>query len=115
MPTGEHEASIVSHKRFSVGMEVTEHSVAAPATNDTDFIGVDAGEEESHGSTSAKGTGGNLIRMDASMAWDCEGSSAKEAGDHGGGHGSSSAVVFVVNMKWSGDGGFMAFEMRHTS
>ena len=57
-------------------MEVSEHGVAAPATYDPNFNGVNATEEQRHGSAGPKGSSGYIIRIDASMVRDCEGSGA---------------------------------------
>ena len=73
MPTGEHETSITFYQRFSMGVEVAEHGVTTPAADDSNFIRIDAGEEEGHGSTSAKGASSYLVGMNTSVPGDCEG------------------------------------------
>ena len=115
MPSGEHEASIVADERFSVGVEIAEHGVATPASYDTNFIRIDASKEESHSSASTKRAGGYLFRMDASVPRYGEGSGAEEASYHGRGDGTTSAVVFVVDMKRSCGWGIMPFEVCNPS
>ena len=45
MASGKHDADVATDERFSVGMEVTEHGVALPTPDDTNFIGVKAAKE----------------------------------------------------------------------
>ena len=65
-----------------MGVEVAEHGITAPATDDTYFVRVDAGEEECHGTASAKRAGSNLVRVNTGMTGNGQGGSAEETRDH---------------------------------
>ena len=56
----EHESGVFLDERNRVTVEVAEHGVAAPAADDADVIGVNAGEEECHGSAGAEGSDCNV-------------------------------------------------------
>ena len=83
MPSSEHQACVVTHERLSVGVEVAEHGIAAPAADNANFVRLNTSEEEGHGSTRTKRAGGYLIRVNASMTRNGEGGSSEEARDHG--------------------------------
>ena len=46
-------------------MEVAEHFIGSPTANEADDVGVDLGEEKSHGTPCVKGPGGNVGREEA--------------------------------------------------
>ena len=41
----EHKARDVSHNRFRLNMEIAEHLIGAPATDEVDVVGVDVGAQ----------------------------------------------------------------------
>ncbi len=49
-------------KRVSLNVEVPEHFVRAPATKEANFVGVDLGTEEGHGTTQSEGSGRDVFR-----------------------------------------------------
>ena len=49
-----HEAGVVLDEGIGVGVEVAEHGVAIPAAKDVDMVGVQLGQEESHGSAGSE-------------------------------------------------------------
>ena len=114
MAAGEHEPRVVSDQWFSVGMKIAEHGVTTPSADDTNFVGIDAGEEESHGTTRAKRAGCNLVGMDASMTAYGQSGSAEKTRNHRRGDGSSSAVILIINMKRSRRWSIVQLKMRNT-
>ena len=52
--TRRHDSGIVLYKRECVDIQVVEHGVAAPTTEDTNLIGVDATKQEGHCTTGAE-------------------------------------------------------------
>ena len=70
-----YDMGVVLDERKCMSMEISKHGVTAPASNDSNFIGVNATEEQSHGSAGPKGSSGNVVRVEASVARNGEGSS----------------------------------------
>ena len=53
-------------KRVSLNVEVPEHFIRVPATEEeANFVGVDLGAEEGHGTTRSEGAGGDVFRGEA--------------------------------------------------
>ena len=50
----DHSARKAAHDGNGLGMEVSEHGVGAPAPDQADDIGIDAGRQECHGATRAE-------------------------------------------------------------
>ena len=65
-----HDLGVILDEWKSMGVEVSKHGVASPAAEDTDLIRVNAAEEEGHGTTGAKGPGGDIVWVDASITGD---------------------------------------------
>ena len=78
----EHDTRVVPNEGKGVTMQVSEHRVAAPATDYADGVRVNATEEKGHGPTGTEGPSCNIGRVDACMAWDGQGSTAEETCNH---------------------------------
>ena len=65
-----------------MGVEVAEHGVTFPATDDADLVRIHTDEEKGHCSTGAKGASCDIVWIDASIAGDGQGSSLQEACYH---------------------------------
>ena len=50
---GDHHSCKVLHDGCSLDMKIPEHFVAAPTANELDFVRVNVGAKESHGSSSS--------------------------------------------------------------
>ena len=61
----EHAGREIPHHRFSLHVEVAQHFVRAPATEQTNDITVDMGTKESHGARGPQRAGGNVFRGEA--------------------------------------------------
>ena len=73
-------------------VEVTEHSVALPASEETDEVTVDAGGNEGHGAGSSEGFDGGIGRVVPEE--DCRLAQVKV--DSGGGHSERAPPVSLV-------------------
>ena len=98
----------------SVAKKVTKHGVTAPATEDTDFIRVNAPEEQGHGTAGRKGPCRDIIRVDSGVTWNGERGSAQETCDHGARDGPSSVLVVKVGMQRSSCGRVMGFKVCYS-
>ena len=61
----EHGAGILVHHWGRLEVEVSQHSIALPATDEADDVRVYVGIEEGHSATRAQGMGINEINMEA--------------------------------------------------
>jgi len=52
--TGQHRGSKMLHHGHGLEVQITEHDVGAPATNQLDDAGVDTAAEEGHGAASTR-------------------------------------------------------------
>ena len=77
-----HNGGVVLDKRKGMSMEVAEHGVAFPSTDDVDFVGIDTAKEQSHGTAGAEGASCNIIWVNPRMARDGEGGSTQERRNH---------------------------------
>mmetsp|Transcript_10441 Transcript_10441/g.23050 ORF Transcript_10441/g.23050 Transcript_10441/m.23050 type:complete len:137 (-) Transcript_10441:303-713(-) len=68
-----------------LGMEITEHGVGAPTTNEFDSVGVDASAEQCHGAVGAKAAGREFMGRKAEI-WRGLGCGAENFGDIGSGN-----------------------------
>ena len=50
---GDHGISVVLDERAGGDVEISEHDVGFPSADEADFVGVNAGEEEGHGTSRA--------------------------------------------------------------
>ena len=78
----EHKAREVSHDRLRLNMEVAEHLVGAPVTDELNMVGVDVGAKQCHSASSMKTTGRNIggEETEGRRVQGCH-SSAEGAGD----------------------------------
>ena len=60
-PMVHHRGSVLLHDGASGDMEVNQHGVTAPSTDQLDGVGVDLAEEEGHGTSGAEGAGGDFL------------------------------------------------------
>ena len=81
-----------------MSMEVAEHGVAFPATDDANLVGIDAAEEQGHGSTGAEGASCNIIWVNPRVARDGEGGSTQETRNHSAGDRFLGTGVIVEHM-----------------
>ena len=88
----EHHRGIVLNERHGVGMEVSEHGVASPTTDDSDDVWILTSEEEGHCAAASEGPGAYVVGIDTGVPWDREGCCPEEAGDQCGCYVSFSAV-----------------------
>ena len=71
VPPGKHDAGVAPDEWLGVGMEVSEHVVAFPTADDTDFVRVKAtSKQEGHGTAGSERASGNFGWIHSSMAWD---------------------------------------------
>ena len=96
-----HYRGVILNERESVSKEIAKHGVAAPAAEDTYFIGVDSAKKESHGAAGTEGPSRNVIRLNPGMAGDGERCGAKKAGDHGTGNGTFTVLIIKVSVQRS--------------
>ena len=77
MTPGEHDTGVMLDEGEGVTVQVTKHGVALPAAEDADLVGINAAEEEGHGSAGAERPCCDVVRVDAGVARDSEGGSAE--------------------------------------
>ena len=65
----EHDPGVILDEWKGIGIEVLEHGITLPAAEDLDLVRVNAAEEEGHGTTRAKGLGGKVVWVNASITW----------------------------------------------
>ena len=80
-------------------MEVTKHGITAPPTEESNVIGVDTTEEESHCTARTKGSCRDISRIDTIMTGNGKRSRFEKTSDHCGRDCLFSLVVVVINMK----------------
>ena len=80
-------------------MEVSEHCVAVPTANHTDFVGIDATEEKGHGTATTEGAGGDIVGGDPGVARDGYGSCSEETRDHGRGDRFAAVGLVKIHVK----------------
>ncbi len=56
----EHTGSKIAHDGFGLDMEVAQHLIGAPASDQSDDVGINLGTKKGHGAGGAKGPGGNV-------------------------------------------------------
>ena len=61
MPTLEHEGGEIAHDWLSLEVEIAEHFIRAPPTQQSDDICVNITTKESHSARGAKGVGRNVL------------------------------------------------------
>ena len=110
----EHDPGIILDEREGVSVEIPKHGVAAPASNDSNFVGVNSPEEQSHGAAGPKGASGDFIGVDASVARNGEGGRSEEGRDHCAGYRAFAAGIIKVNMERGCDWSMMVFKMSYT-
>ena len=97
----EHEPGIILDEWNCVAVEISEHRVAFPATNNSNVIGVNAREEEGHGTTGTERACCNVCRIHSSMTGDGERRCAEQAGYHSAGDAAAVSRVGVINVERS--------------
>ena len=80
-------------------IEVAKHGITPPAAKNLDAVGVNATEEECHGTTRLKGASSNVGRVNTSVAGYGQCSSTEQAGNHGTGDSTLGASLVIVHMK----------------
>ena len=95
-------------------MEISEHCVAFPTTNDSDVICVNAREEEGHGATGAERACCNVCRIHSSMARDGERRCVEQAGYHSAGDAAAVSRVGVINVERSSTRSTVRDEMGYS-
>ena len=88
------------HDRCCLYMQVAEHGVGAPATNETDEIRIDPCTEECHGTTGTEGAGFDVIRAKPIVATMCRDKAPEVASDGAGMQGCGAAPYSVVDVQW---------------
>ena len=61
----DHERRQMSHDRFGLDMEVVQHGVAIPPTDEADGEAVNFANIKGHGARRPKATGGHVFRVQA--------------------------------------------------
>ena len=83
----DHEFGIVPHDWLRLHMEILQHFVTPPASNEADYISTHSGTEECHGACRLKGRRRDIFIREAHMGSREEFERCLEVGrDHGGGH-----------------------------
>jgi len=76
-PSRKHTLGVIAHKRVSLDVEVPEHFVRAPAADEADDVGVDAGQEECRRASGAKTARRDLGRKETEV-WPAGGDSVAD-------------------------------------
>ena len=63
--TGEHLLGVVVHGSIGQHVQVPDHSIRLPATNELDSVGVNAGDKQGCSSAGAEQAGVDLVWLDA--------------------------------------------------
>ena len=79
-PSRKHTLGVIMHKRVSLDVEVPEHFVRAPAADEADDVGVDAGQEECRRASGAKTARRDLGRKETEV-WPAGGDSVADLGE----------------------------------
>ena len=83
----DHEFGEISHDWLSLHMEIPQHFVTPPASNEADYVIVDAGTEECHGACCPKGSCRDVMMRELQIGSREEFYCGLEVGrDHRGGH-----------------------------
>ena len=77
-----HDGRVVLDKGKGMSMEVAEHGVTFPSTDDANFVRVDTAKEQGHGTAGAEGASCDIIWVDPRVARDREGGSTQEGRNH---------------------------------
>jgi len=62
---GEHMGGKITHDRFGLYMQIAQHGVRAPATQQLDDVAIDAGAQEGHSTGGPERTCQNVAREEA--------------------------------------------------
>ena len=79
----EHATGKALHYWFGLQMQVSEHGITLPATDEPNGVAMDIGVEQSHGTTSANGAGTDIRRGIAILGTSGNSSTAKQSSDIG--------------------------------
>ena len=83
----DHEFGLVPHDCLSLNMEIPQHFVTPPTSNDTDDISINAGTEKCHGACHPKGPHRDIFVCEAQMVSRKEFDRGLEVGrGHSGSH-----------------------------
>ena len=96
-------------------MEVSEHCVAVPTANHTDFVGIDATEEKGHGTATTEGAGGDIVGGDPGVARDGYGSCSEETRDHGRGDRFAAVGLVKIHVKGTSWRGIVRAEVQDSA
>mmetsp|Transcript_9225 Transcript_9225/g.13370 ORF Transcript_9225/g.13370 Transcript_9225/m.13370 type:complete len:149 (+) Transcript_9225:256-702(+) len=113
-PVEQHPRSKFSSNRGGLRGEVPEHFITSPATDETNAVRVNLGTEEGHGTTGAKGTGGDIRGDEAIAGPHGENRTAELSRDMGGGDAKPPSAV-EVGMERGGTGGLPGTESKDTA
>ena len=98
-----------------MGVEVAEHGIALPSTDDADFIRIHTAKEEGHCATGAKRAGCNVVGINPSMTRDGQGSSTQETRDHGAGYRPFSTGIVIIDVERGRGTSIVATKMKDTA
>ena len=102
---------VPAHYWGSLDVEIAEHFVAPPSTNEFDAVVMDTCTEEGHGSCGAEGASG-YIRRDKAKGWAEEVDGlAKDGRDVGGGC-TVPLTIGGISGQWCSQRGFMSAEVN---
>jgi len=80
----QHAGRKVFHEGLGLEVEVAQHFVGSPTTEELDDVGIDVGAEQGGGARSSEGTGRDIIRGETVLSAEQVGSEAQGGGDVGG-------------------------------
>lgn len=60
-----HRLGVVMHDGECGDVKVSEHGIGLPATDELNEVLVDSGDQKGHGTTRAKGFGGDVVGLEA--------------------------------------------------
>ena len=94
----EHDPGVMLDEWKYMGIEVLEHGINLPAAKDPDLVRVNAAKEEGHGTTRAKGPGGEVVWVNASITWNGQCSGTQETGYHRTGNGPFEGILIKIDV-----------------
>ena len=77
-----HDSGVVVNERKGMSMEIAEHDISLPATDDTNFLWIGATKKERQCAAGSKRASGNILLINVHMPWYGEGCHAEETCDH---------------------------------
>jgi len=84
--TIKHDTRVAAHNWLGLKVEVTEHAIGCPTTEQLDAIPVDVGIKEGHGTACSEGAGADIGGKEAVGGTMDRGGSLEELSDFGGCH-----------------------------